>query len=190
MLGRPHVSFGGLGHGPHQPVDCTKDIAAGDLCEMHDGSSDCLVAPLLLLVQQLLLRLVQGQFRLYSGGVRGVEAFYTVALYHVLRAVFLADSDGLFLTVVEDVHAEGSRHVVHIGCLKPIHQLLLGLVEQSLAGAKEQNAVHVERLDDEVSLVLVDVHARIRLERADRQTPRPPCRTSSLCSARDHSRSS
>ena len=36
---------------------------------MHHGPSDYLVAPLLLLVQQFLLRLVQGQFRPYSGNI-------------------------------------------------------------------------------------------------------------------------
>ena len=44
---------------------------------------------------------------------------------------------------------------------------LLGLWRQSLTGEKKQNVVDVERQDNEASLVLVDVHARIRLERAE-----------------------
>ena len=36
--------------------------------------------------------------------------------------------------------------------------------KQSIDDAEKQNVVHVERQDDDVSLVLVDVHARIRLE--------------------------
>ena len=47
------------------------------------GDSD-LLAPFLLLVQQHLLQLVQGQFQTYFGGVRRVAAFHTVAMYHVL----------------------------------------------------------------------------------------------------------
>ena len=121
MLGRPRVSFRGLGHGPRKLVDCVEDVVAGDLCEVHHSSSDRLVAPLLLLVQQLLFRSVQGQFRPYSGGLREVTAFHTVALYHVIRAVFLANGDGPFRTVAGDVHTEGFRYVAHVGHLQPVH---------------------------------------------------------------------
>ena len=121
MLGRPHVSFRGLGHGPRKLVDCVEDVVAGHLCEVHHSSSDHLVAHLLLLVQQLLFRLVQGQFRSYSGDVRGVSAFHTVALYHVLRVVFLISGDGPFLTVAGDIYTEDSRHVAHVGHLEPVH---------------------------------------------------------------------
>ena len=51
MLGRPRVSFRGLGHGPRQLVDRVDDFVAGDLCEVYRGSTDRLVAPFLLLVQ-------------------------------------------------------------------------------------------------------------------------------------------
>ena len=67
--------------------------------------------------------------------------------------------------IAGDADADDSRHVAYVGHLEPVHQLLLELVEQSL-GAEEQNVVHVERQDTDASLVLVDVHARIRLERA------------------------
>ena len=109
VLGRPHVSFRELGHGPRQLVDRVEDVVAGDLCEVYHHSSNRLVAPLLF-VQQILLRLVQGQFRTYSGGVRGVAAFHTVALYDALRIVFLANG-GLFLMVAGDVHADESTLV-------------------------------------------------------------------------------
>ena len=69
MLRRLHVSFRGLEHGPRRLVDRVEDVVAGGLCEVHHGSSDRLVRPLLLLVQQL-LRLVQGKLRPYYGGVR------------------------------------------------------------------------------------------------------------------------
>ena len=113
VLGRPHVSFRGLGHGPRQLVDRVEDVVAGDLCEVYHHSSDRLVAPLLFLVQQILLRLVQGQFRTYSGGVGRVAAFYTVVLYEVLRIVFLTNGDDLFLMVAGDVHAEDLRKSLH-----------------------------------------------------------------------------
>ena len=64
-----------------------KNAVAGDL-----------VAPLLHLVQQIFLLLIQEQSQSYSGGVRGVAAFHTVVLYDVLRLVFLADGDGPFVT--------------------------------------------------------------------------------------------
>ena len=167
VLGRPHVSFlCGVGHGSCQLIDRVEDAVAGDLCEVHHGSSDPLVAPLLLLVQQLLLRLVQGQFRLYSEDVRGVTAFHTIALYHVLCVVFLVDGEGSSRTVTGDVHAEDFQYSVQVERLKPFYELLLELVEQILAGAEEQNVVNVERQDDEASLVLVDVYAGIQLERA------------------------
>ena len=60
-LGRPYMSFRGLEHGPHELVDSVQDVVAGDLCEVHHGSRNRLIALLLLLVQQLLLWLVQGQ---------------------------------------------------------------------------------------------------------------------------------
>ena len=167
MLGRPHVNFRGLGYGLRQLVDRIEDAIAGDLCEVHHGSSDCLVAPLLLLVQQRLLRLVQGQFRDYSGSTRKVAAFHTVALYLVVRLIFLAEGDGPLLTVAGDVHSKDSQHVAHVEHLEPTHQFLLKFVKQSLDGARKQNVVHIERLDDEAMLILVDRYARIRLERAE-----------------------
>ena len=85
MICRPHVSFCGLRRGPRKLVNRIEDVVGGDLCEAHHGSSDCPVAPFLLPVQQLLPRLVQEQFRPYSGGVRGVVAFHTVPLHYVLR---------------------------------------------------------------------------------------------------------
>ena len=99
--------------------------------------------------------------RTYSDGVRWVAAIHTVALYHVLRVVFLAEGDGSFLTVAADAHAEGSRHVAHVRHLKLVHRLLLELVEQSLVGAEEHNVVRVERPKDEASIVLVVVHSLI-----------------------------
>ena len=75
MLGRPHVSFRGLGHGLRKLFDRVDDIVVGDLgdvCEVHHDSNDCLVAP--LLVQQLLLRLIQGQFRPSSGVYAGLQS--------------------------------------------------------------------------------------------------------------------
>ena len=77
---------------------------------MHD-SSDPLVAPLLLLVQQLFLRLIQEHFRPYV--VDGAAAFHTVVLYHVLHIVFLADGDGPFLTIAGDVHPEDLQTSLH-----------------------------------------------------------------------------
>ena len=145
MLGRSHVSFRGLGHSPRQLVDRVEDVVAGDLCEVHHGSSNHLVASLLLRVQQPLLRLVWGQFQPYFRGVRGVTAFHAVVLYHVLRVVFLVDGDSLFLTVAGEVRAENSRHVSHVGHLEPVRQLLVELVKPSLAGAEEHNVVHIER---------------------------------------------
>ena len=58
------MTFRGLGHDPRQVVGRVEDVVVGNLCEAHHGSSDRLVAPLLFLV-----RLVQGQFRPYFGGV-------------------------------------------------------------------------------------------------------------------------
>ena len=81
MLGRPHVVFHGRGQDPRQLVDHVENAVEGDL-----------VAP-------LLLRLVQEQFRLHSGDVRGVAAFLNVVLYHVICVVFLANGDVLFLAV-------------------------------------------------------------------------------------------
>ena len=113
------------------------------------------------------------------------KSCHTVALYHFLRVVFLADGDGPFFTVTGDVHAEDSRHVALVGHLEPVHQLLREPVKQILAGAEEQNIAHVERQHDEASLILVGVNVRIRLERAGR-APRPYCRTNSSGSAGDH----
>ena len=48
MVDLPHASFRGLGHGPRQLVDHVKDVVETDLCEVHHGVSDRLVAPLLL----------------------------------------------------------------------------------------------------------------------------------------------
>ncbi|CAM9522299.1 unnamed protein product, partial [Ascophyllum nodosum] len=93
--------------------DRVANVVAGDLCKVHHDSSDRLIAPLFLVVQQLPLWLVQGQFRLYYECVREVTAFHTVALFHVLRVVFLANVDGLLLTVTSDVHTEDPRHVVY-----------------------------------------------------------------------------
>ena len=70
------------------------------------------MAPLFHVVQQFLLQLVQGQFRPYFGGLREIEAFHTVALYHVLRIVFLADGDGLF-SQGRDGHAKDPRKFLH-----------------------------------------------------------------------------
>ena len=44
MLDRPHISFRGLGHGPRKLVDSVENVVAGDLYEVHHGSSDRLVA--------------------------------------------------------------------------------------------------------------------------------------------------
>ena len=82
--------------------------------------------------------MVQGHFRSYSGGVRRVPAFPTVALYHVLREVFLADGDDPFFTVAGEIHAEDSRHIAHFGHIESVHQLLLELIEQSLAGSQSR----------------------------------------------------
>ena len=98
--------------------------------------------------------------------MRLLAVIHTVARYQVFRVVFLAEGDGSFLTATSDVHAEGSRHVAHVEHLKLVHQLLLELVEQSLAGAEEHNFVHVERQEDEANLVLVHVYARVWLKRA------------------------
>ena len=157
------MSFRRLRHGSRQLVGRVEDVVAGELGEVHSSSSDYLVVPVPF-VQQLLLRLVQRQLRPYSGGIRGVADLRIIAMSHVLRVVFLADGDGSFLTVAGDVHAEDSRHV---GRLKPIHRLLLEYVEQRLASTEEQDAVQVEHQDNEVNLVLVDVHTRIRLARAE-----------------------
>ena len=108
-----------------------------------------------------------GTSRTYSGGVRWIAAIHTVAMYRVLRVVVLAEGGGSFFTVTDDVHAEDRRHVAHVRHLKPVHQLLLELVGQSLAGAEEQNVVHVERQGDEASIVLVDVHSRNWLKRVE-----------------------
>ena len=142
-------------------------------------------------------KFVQGQFRPYSRGIHGVAAVNTVALYHVLRVVFLADGDGPFLTVAGDCHAEDSRHVTHVGHLEPVHGLfhdLVELVEQSLVGAEEQNVINIERQGDDASLVAVDVHARIRLERKETNDGKlqvhRPCQTSSSSSVGDRTSSS
>ena len=102
MLGRPHVSFRGLGHDPRQLVDHVEDTVAGYF-----------VAPLLHLVQDFPLRLVQGQFQPYSGVVREVATFNTIGLYHVLRIAFLADVDGPFLTIAGDPYTEDLRKPLH-----------------------------------------------------------------------------
>ena len=112
MLDRLHVIFRGLGHGPRKLVGRVEDIVAGDLYEVHHGSSDRLIAPFLILVQHLLLRLIQGQLWPCSWGVHGFVVFHTVALYYVLRIVFLADDVGSL-----------SRSY-----LKPAQQLLLEFV--------------------------------------------------------------
>ena len=58
--------------------------------------------------------LIQGQFRPYSGIVRGVAAFLTVvAPHHVLRVIVLADGDGPFLKVTDEVRAEDLRKSLH-----------------------------------------------------------------------------
>ena len=121
VLGRLHVSFRGRGHGSCKLVDRVEDAVAGGLCEVHHRPSDRLVGPLLLLVQKLLPQLLQGQFPPYYGGLRGIAAFHTVALYHVLRVVFRANGDGSFLTVAGDVRTENFRHVAHVGHLEPAH---------------------------------------------------------------------
>ena len=79
---------------------------------MH-SASDPLAAPFLLFVLQSFLQLIRGQFRPYSEGVRGVAASHTVALYHVLRIVFLPDGDGPFLTIASDTHAGDLRKSLH-----------------------------------------------------------------------------
>ena len=94
--------------GLRQLVHRVEDVVAGDLCELYHDSCYHLVVPLLLLVHQLILWLVQGQFRPYFGGVGEVVAFHTVALYHILPLIFLADGDGTFLTAAGDVHANDS----------------------------------------------------------------------------------
>ena len=137
MLGRPRASFRGLGHGPRKLVDRVANAVAGDWCGVYHGSSDHLGAPLLLLVQELLLQMVQIQFQPYSEGVRGVAAFYTVALYHVLRVVFLADGDGPFLMVAGDVHAKG--------LLKSLHD------EPTLVGTARPNFQHSPSANNLVS---------------------------------------
>ena len=76
------MSFRGLGHGPRKLVDRVEDVVASHLCEVYHSSSDDLVALLLLLVQQLLFRLVQGQFRSYLGGVR-VSGQYSIKILEV-----------------------------------------------------------------------------------------------------------
>ena len=48
--------------GLRQLVDRVEDVVASDLCELYHGSCYHLVVPLLLLVHQLILWLVQGQF--------------------------------------------------------------------------------------------------------------------------------
>ena len=91
--------------GLRQLVDRVEFVVAGDLCELYHGSCHHLVVPLLLLVHQLILWFVQGQFWPYFGGVGEVVTFHTVALYPILRVIFLTDGDGTFLTVAGDVHA-------------------------------------------------------------------------------------
>ena len=49
--------------------DRIEDVVAGDLCELYHGSCYHLEVPLLLLVHQSILWLVQGHFRPYFGGV-------------------------------------------------------------------------------------------------------------------------
>ena len=68
--------------GLRQLVDRVEDVVAGHLCELYHGSRYHLVVPLLLLVHQLILRLVQGQFRPYFGGVGEVVAFHSSAVPH------------------------------------------------------------------------------------------------------------
>ena len=94
--------------GLRQLVHRVEDVVAGDLCELYHDSCYHLVVPLLLLVHELILWLVQAQFQPYFGGVGEVVAFHTVALYHILPLIFLADGDGTFLTVAGDVHANDS----------------------------------------------------------------------------------
>ena len=102
-----------LEHDPRQVVDRVEDTVAGDLCKYIQGSSNRLVDPLPHLVQQFLPRLVQGQFRPYSGVVRGVAVFDAVAPYRVVHVVFLADGDGPFLTIAGDADAEDLRKSLH-----------------------------------------------------------------------------
>ena len=68
--------------GLHQLVDRVEDVVAGDLCELYHGSCYHLVVPLLLLVHQLILWLVQEQFWPYFGGVDEVVAFHNSAVPH------------------------------------------------------------------------------------------------------------
>ena len=68
--------------GLRQLVDRIEDVVAGDMCELYHGSCYHLVVPLLLLVHQLILWLVQGQFRPYFGGVGEVVAFHSSAVPH------------------------------------------------------------------------------------------------------------
>ena len=68
--------------GLRQLVDRIEDVVAGDMCELYHGSCYHLVVPLLLLVHQLILWLVQGQFRPYFGGVGEVVAFHSSAIPH------------------------------------------------------------------------------------------------------------
>ena len=69
MLGRPHVTFHGLGHSPRQLVDRVEDVVASNVCKINHSFSDRLVAPLVLLVQQLIFLMIQGQLRPHSGSV-------------------------------------------------------------------------------------------------------------------------
>ena len=68
--------------GLRQLVDRVEDVVAGDLCELYHGSCYQLVVPLLLLVHQLILWLVQRKFRPYFGGVGEVVAFRSSAVPH------------------------------------------------------------------------------------------------------------
>lgn len=78
------------------------------------------------------------------------------------------------VTVTGDVYTETSQHVIYI-CydLEPIHQLLLESNKQKLVGTQQREAIHVvERQYNKADVILVNMYARVRLDRPNSMSPR------------------
>ena len=123
----------------------------------HDPSSAALVALIFFLVQQSLVRLLVREFGIVPRRV-GRLAFRNCKLFEDRLGVsLLRDRESATIEVSHYFHAQGERHLSHVGYLEKLLQRIFHHRHGVRGVAGQKMIVHVEGQVDLNSVVIVQV---------------------------------
>ena len=135
------------------------------LSEGHHRTGDGLIPLGLVFVEQRVFRWLSGKLGTVAWNTIGVAAGHAKPIQDRLGVFLLAGSQLTVLTASRNLHAQHERYVAYVLHLELVHEFPLDLPDHFDAGTDNDKIVHVTCEDDDDSVVLIDVHAGVKLER-------------------------